>query len=244
MSVLVALPHLGGSCPSRCSLFSLSAWKQLCVQPPFCDSGTRVHCCQCLCVLSPFVGPSCARAAAWSRLAEAALLLGWAVSAGCLTQQLKKSRQIEAEMMYGSTPLTPIKRRVLGPHTPGKMRKVKLCVQQCGCAGPRGVTTALPGLGLPLVPHRDVVVFGKLGEGPGRGHLCSPWGQGACCALEALHSRHFHLGFPGVVQPSASSLCDTGSAFPAAQWQFHLQRDTQQHRALSFWENHLPLAKV
>ncbi|XP_010018406.1 PREDICTED: protein regulator of cytokinesis 1, partial [Nestor notabilis] len=39
-------------------------------------------------------------------------------------RHLKKSRQIEAEMMYGSTPRTPIKRRVLGPHTPGKMRKL------------------------------------------------------------------------------------------------------------------------
>ncbi|XP_061303454.1 protein regulator of cytokinesis 1 [Pezoporus flaviventris] len=39
-------------------------------------------------------------------------------------RQLKKSRQMEAEMMYGSTPQTPIKRRVLGPHTPSKMRKL------------------------------------------------------------------------------------------------------------------------
>ncbi|OXB62811.1 hypothetical protein ASZ78_008029 [Callipepla squamata] len=39
-------------------------------------------------------------------------------------RHLKKSRQIETEMMYGSTPRTPIKRRVLGPHTPGKVRKV------------------------------------------------------------------------------------------------------------------------
>ncbi|KFP40962.1 Protein regulator of cytokinesis 1, partial [Chlamydotis macqueenii] len=39
-------------------------------------------------------------------------------------RQLKKSRQIETEMMYGSTPQTPIKRRVLGPHTPGKVRKL------------------------------------------------------------------------------------------------------------------------
>uniref|UniRef100_A0A663DW55 Protein regulator of cytokinesis 1 n=1 Tax=Aquila chrysaetos chrysaetos TaxID=223781 RepID=A0A663DW55_AQUCH len=39
-------------------------------------------------------------------------------------RHLKKSRQIEAEMMYGSTPRTPIKRRVLGPHTPGKVRKL------------------------------------------------------------------------------------------------------------------------
>ncbi|XP_021262368.1 protein regulator of cytokinesis 1 isoform X4 [Numida meleagris] len=36
-------------------------------------------------------------------------------------RHLKKSRQIETEMMYGSTPRTPIKRRVLGPHTPGKL---------------------------------------------------------------------------------------------------------------------------
>ncbi|XP_030353717.1 protein regulator of cytokinesis 1 isoform X1 [Strigops habroptila] len=39
-------------------------------------------------------------------------------------RHLKKSRQIEAEMMYGSTPRTPIKRRVLGPHSPSKMRKL------------------------------------------------------------------------------------------------------------------------
>ncbi|KGL91688.1 Protein regulator of cytokinesis 1, partial [Charadrius vociferus] len=39
-------------------------------------------------------------------------------------RHLKKSRQIEAEMMYGSTPRTPVKRRVLGPHTPGKVRKL------------------------------------------------------------------------------------------------------------------------
>uniref|UniRef100_A0A8B9UB21 Protein regulator of cytokinesis 1 n=1 Tax=Anas zonorhyncha TaxID=75864 RepID=A0A8B9UB21_9AVES len=39
-------------------------------------------------------------------------------------RHLKKSRQIEAEMMYGSTPRTPIKRRVLTPHTPGKVRKL------------------------------------------------------------------------------------------------------------------------
>uniref|UniRef100_A0A8V0X4D4 Protein regulator of cytokinesis 1 n=1 Tax=Gallus gallus TaxID=9031 RepID=A0A8V0X4D4_CHICK len=39
-------------------------------------------------------------------------------------RHLKKSRQIETEMMYGSTPRTPIKRRLLGPHTPGKVRKL------------------------------------------------------------------------------------------------------------------------
>ncbi|XP_069722886.1 protein regulator of cytokinesis 1 isoform X2 [Phaenicophaeus curvirostris] len=38
-------------------------------------------------------------------------------------RQLKRSRQIEAEMMYGSTPRTPMKRRLLGISTPGKVRK-------------------------------------------------------------------------------------------------------------------------
>ncbi|XP_027544381.1 protein regulator of cytokinesis 1 isoform X2 [Neopelma chrysocephalum] len=35
-------------------------------------------------------------------------------------RHLKKSRQIETEMLYGSTPRTPIKRRGLSPHTPAK----------------------------------------------------------------------------------------------------------------------------
>ncbi|XP_042328578.1 protein regulator of cytokinesis 1 isoform X2 [Sceloporus undulatus] len=39
-------------------------------------------------------------------------------------RQLKKSRQIEEEMMYGSSPRTPNKRRVLAFTTPGKMRKL------------------------------------------------------------------------------------------------------------------------
>nr|XP_014340378.1 PREDICTED: protein regulator of cytokinesis 1 isoform X3 [Latimeria chalumnae] len=38
-------------------------------------------------------------------------------------RQMKKCRQIEEEMLYGSTPKTPTKRRVLGSHTPGKTRK-------------------------------------------------------------------------------------------------------------------------
>ncbi|XP_062998826.1 protein regulator of cytokinesis 1 isoform X2 [Elgaria multicarinata webbii] len=41
-------------------------------------------------------------------------------------RQLKKSRQIEEEMMYGSTPRTPNKRRVAGHTTPGKMRKLNV----------------------------------------------------------------------------------------------------------------------
>lgn len=32
--------------------------------------------------------------------------------------------------------------------------------------------------------------------------------------------------------------------FPSAQRHFHLQRHTQQHCALSFWGNHLPLANI
>ncbi|XP_053220406.1 protein regulator of cytokinesis 1 isoform X2 [Podarcis raffonei] len=39
-------------------------------------------------------------------------------------RQLKKSRQIEEEMMYGSTPRTPNKRRGLGFITPSKVRKL------------------------------------------------------------------------------------------------------------------------
>ncbi|XP_023801774.1 protein regulator of cytokinesis 1 isoform X2 [Cyanistes caeruleus] len=36
-------------------------------------------------------------------------------------RHLKKSRQMETEMLYGSTPQTPIKRRMLSPHTPAKL---------------------------------------------------------------------------------------------------------------------------
>nr|XP_025045293.1 protein regulator of cytokinesis 1-like [Pelodiscus sinensis] len=39
-------------------------------------------------------------------------------------RELKKSRQIEEEMLYGSAPRTPSKRRGLGANTPGKVRKV------------------------------------------------------------------------------------------------------------------------
>ncbi|XP_072201308.1 protein regulator of cytokinesis 1 isoform X2 [Excalfactoria chinensis] len=41
-------------------------------------------------------------------------------------RHLKKKCQIETEMMYGSTPRTPIKRRVLGPHTSGKLNGTPL----------------------------------------------------------------------------------------------------------------------
>ncbi|XP_074405098.1 protein regulator of cytokinesis 1 isoform X4 [Zonotrichia albicollis] len=39
-------------------------------------------------------------------------------------RHLKKSREMEAEMLYGSAPRTPIKRRMLSPHTPAKVSKL------------------------------------------------------------------------------------------------------------------------
>ncbi|KAM4830385.1 protein regulator of cytokinesis 1 isoform 3-T3 [Urocitellus parryii] len=39
-------------------------------------------------------------------------------------RQLKNKKQTEAEMLYGSAPRTPSKRRVLAPNTPGKVRKL------------------------------------------------------------------------------------------------------------------------
>ncbi|XP_063170227.1 protein regulator of cytokinesis 1 [Candoia aspera] len=41
-------------------------------------------------------------------------------------RQLKKSRQTEEEMLYGSTPCTPNKRQALGITTPGKARKLNI----------------------------------------------------------------------------------------------------------------------
>uniref|UniRef100_A0A8C4LD78 Protein regulator of cytokinesis 1 n=1 Tax=Equus asinus TaxID=9793 RepID=A0A8C4LD78_EQUAS len=40
------------------------------------------------------------------------------------TQQLKNKKQTETEMLYGSAPRTPNKRRGLAPNTPGKVRKL------------------------------------------------------------------------------------------------------------------------
>ncbi|XP_074011892.1 protein regulator of cytokinesis 1 [Numenius arquata] len=39
-------------------------------------------------------------------------------------RRLKKSRQMKEEAMYGSTPQRPLKRRVLSPHMPSKVRKL------------------------------------------------------------------------------------------------------------------------
>jgi len=134
-----AVPCAGGNCPSRCpglAAFSLSHEEQLGVSSAS-GSGTGVHCCRCLGGLSP----GCALPALpWQRAGSAQPALPCSSARVCerrsLLQHLKKSRQIETEMMYGSTPRTPVKRRVLGPHTPGKVRKVKLAGQR-RCAGPR-----------------------------------------------------------------------------------------------------------
>lgn len=57
-----------------------------------------------------------------------------------LFQQLKKSRQTEEEMMYGST---PSKRRVLGVATPGKVRRVGIkCWLEGGNIGSSGVDSS------------------------------------------------------------------------------------------------------
>lgn len=55
------------------------------------------------------------------------LLSPWDVSLLLLTvtQQLKNKKQTETEMLYGSTPRTPNKRRGMTPTTPGKVRKVR-----------------------------------------------------------------------------------------------------------------------
>ncbi|XP_006152887.1 protein regulator of cytokinesis 1 isoform X2 [Tupaia chinensis] len=54
------------------------------------------------------------------------LLPSWDLPRLLLTsmQQLKNKKQMETEMLYGSTPPTPNKRRGLAPNTPGKVRKL------------------------------------------------------------------------------------------------------------------------
>lgn len=48
----------------------------------------------------------------------------------CSQQHLKKSKQTEEDMLYGTTVRTPTKRRFLGTTTPNKSRKVvnSVCV--------------------------------------------------------------------------------------------------------------------
>ncbi|XP_054025033.1 protein regulator of cytokinesis 1 [Dryobates pubescens] len=78
-------------------------------------------------------------------------------------RQLKRSRETEAEMMFGSTPRTPNKRRVLGPHTPGKVRKLNgtsICTPNSTVRSVLGQTTCysplsrLPPSGGKLRPPR------------------------------------------------------------------------------------------
>ncbi|PKU30298.1 protein regulator of cytokinesis hypothetical protein [Limosa lapponica baueri] len=45
--------------------------------------------------------------------------------------RLKKTRQMKEEVMYGSTPQRPLKRRVLSPHVPSKVRKLLGCKSPC-----------------------------------------------------------------------------------------------------------------
>ncbi|XP_062357104.1 protein regulator of cytokinesis 1 isoform X3 [Cinclus cinclus] len=46
-------------------------------------------------------------------------------------RHLKKSREMEAEMLYGSAPRTPIKRRMLSPHAPAKVSKLHGTFSAC-----------------------------------------------------------------------------------------------------------------
>ncbi|XP_048886568.1 protein regulator of cytokinesis 1b isoform X2 [Brienomyrus brachyistius] len=75
-----------------------------------------------------------------------------------LQRQLKKSKQMEEEMLYGTAPRTPSKRRLPGAQTPGKVRK-------------RGPVVLTPGRGKPLrvsllernkenAPHLNVTTLG------------------------------------------------------------------------------------
>nr|XP_023669977.1 protein regulator of cytokinesis 1 isoform X1 [Paramormyrops kingsleyae] len=75
-----------------------------------------------------------------------------------LQRQLKKSKQMEEDMLYGTAPRTPSKRRLPGAQTPGKVRK-------------RGPAVLTPGRGKPLhvsllernkenMPHLNVTTLG------------------------------------------------------------------------------------
>ncbi|KAH1184164.1 protein regulator of cytokinesis 1 isoform X1 [Mauremys mutica] len=76
-------------------------------------------------------------------------------------RQLKKSRQIEEEMMYGSVPRTPSKRRVLGTNTPGKVRKLNAT----SCATPNSTLRSAFGGTLFHSPvSRPPPSGGKLGQ--------------------------------------------------------------------------------
>uniref|UniRef100_A0A8C3JR67 Protein regulator of cytokinesis 1 n=1 Tax=Calidris pygmaea TaxID=425635 RepID=A0A8C3JR67_9CHAR len=101
-------------------------------------------------------------------------------------RRLKKSRQMKEEVMYGSTPQAPLKRWMLSPHVPAKVRKVNGLCQELSPL--RGRAWSLAGL-----------QGGLEGTGKGYGCLCCPWGQQTRCG--AWCSWGFYLSFPGTVQP-------------------------------------------
>lgn len=121
----------------------------------------------------------------------------------CVPQHLKKSQQMETEMLYGSTPRTPIKRRMLSPHAPAKVSKVKWPCRAC-------LELSSPWAG--AQPWAGLGPAGRCGEGRG---AAAPW---------------------------KAVLCDLCSAFSSAPHHLHHQCHTQQHRSLSLWGSHLPLA--
>lgn len=121
-------------------------------------------------------------------------------------------------MMYGSTPRTPIKRRVLTPHTPGKVRKVNCPRQAEGLAGTLlalrcwhdtvCVVVRAPPLG--SVSQRCQKGSGVLQQGKGCRNGAGLWPLlsvgavglvGVPRSWKALCGWCFHSAFPGVAQP-------------------------------------------
>lgn len=97
----------------------------------------------------------------------------------CLPQHLKKSREMEAEMLYGSAPRTPIKRRMLSPHAPAKVSKVK-----CPCRAVCWAGLLPASLGLTSAPGRGV------GRAQG---AAAPWEAVLCDVCSAFSSAPWHL---------------------------------------------------
>lgn len=86
------------------------------------------------------------------------------------TQQLKNKKQTETEMLYGSAPRTPSKRRGLAPTTPGKVRKVHGRPWAAAGEGP-GLGAALPsvgrwGKGFATLPRGVRLTRGRHGPSP------------------------------------------------------------------------------
>ncbi|XP_064245673.1 protein regulator of cytokinesis 1 isoform X2 [Passer domesticus] len=58
-------------------------------------------------------------------------------------RHLKKSREMEAEMLYGSAPRTPIKRRMLSPHTPAKLHGTSSASTASNCTARSALGAAI-----------------------------------------------------------------------------------------------------